>query len=276
MCVYSRFARAFGIAADRRAVARGDDWRVRDRLARRRFAGAWFRLADSGQHQRQQLLRTERRPGQQRFFSEVGVNASWRLTPGLQLSASCSRIGPAAPTMAACGSITAWSTGLHCRARRGVAASVWDASRPAYGLYNTTRDVPFTRPSIILPQSIYFERTRNSDRFCRRCGDLPRALRRGGYALRQLRAYGQPQTDTEPATVALVGLNRPGHLDRSWLPILQVMYEGAGRQVSAGFTALHLDLRYKPGSPTAWCRPLQTDAADLLCPVQRRELEPDQ
>jgi hypothetical protein len=33
--------------------------------------------------------------------------------------------------------------------------------KTAYGLYNTTRDVPFTRPSIVLPQSIYFERTRN-------------------------------------------------------------------------------------------------------------------
>ena len=29
------------------------------------------------------------------------------------------------------------------------------------GLYNDTRDVAFTRPSILLPQSIYFDRTRN-------------------------------------------------------------------------------------------------------------------
>lgn len=28
-----------------------------------------------------------------------------------------------------------------------------------YGFYNATRDVLFTRPSILLPQSIYFERT---------------------------------------------------------------------------------------------------------------------
>lgn len=30
-----------------------------------------------------------------------------------------------------------------------------------FGFYNDTRDVPFTRPSILLPQSIYFDRTRN-------------------------------------------------------------------------------------------------------------------
>jgi len=30
-----------------------------------------------------------------------------------------------------------------------------------YGFYNETRDVPVTRPSVFLPQSIYFERTRN-------------------------------------------------------------------------------------------------------------------
>ncbi len=30
-----------------------------------------------------------------------------------------------------------------------------------FGFYNDTRDVPFTRPSILLPQSIYFDRARN-------------------------------------------------------------------------------------------------------------------
>ena len=30
-----------------------------------------------------------------------------------------------------------------------------------FGFYNDTRDVPFTRPGILLPQSIYFDRTRN-------------------------------------------------------------------------------------------------------------------
>lgn len=30
-----------------------------------------------------------------------------------------------------------------------------------FGFYNDTRDVPFTRPSILLPQSIYFDRVRN-------------------------------------------------------------------------------------------------------------------
>lgn len=30
-----------------------------------------------------------------------------------------------------------------------------------FGFYNDTRDVPFTRPSVLLPQSIYFDRTRN-------------------------------------------------------------------------------------------------------------------
>lgn len=33
--------------------------------------------------------------------------------------------------------------------------------RLPYGFYGDTRDVPFTRPSVVLPQSIYFERTRN-------------------------------------------------------------------------------------------------------------------
>lgn len=115
--------------------------------------------------------------------------------------------------------------------------------KTAYGLYNTTRDVPFKRPSIILPQSIYFERTRNltvsadgADIYVERYGEAG--------TLSASFAYGQPQTDTD---AALVGLNRPGHLDSRLAPDLQVMYEGSGGTYRLAVTATRLDLHYKPG-----------------------------
>jgi hypothetical protein len=99
--------------------------------------------------------------------------------------------------------------------------------KTAYGLYNTTRDVPFTRPSIILPQSIYFDRTRN---LTVSADGAEIYLDRYGEAgtLSASFAVGQPQTDSDAAKVALVGLNRPGSLDSKLAPDFQVLYEGAG------------------------------------------------
>jgi hypothetical protein len=146
----------------------------------------------------------------------------------------------------ACVSITDWSTGPALSSEDGRGGIRLGRVKTAYGLYNTTRDVPFTRPSIILPQSIYFERTRNltvsadgAELYFERYGEAG--------MLSASFAYGQPQTDTDAAKVALVGLNRPGSVDSKLAPDLQVMYEGAGGRYRLAFTALRLDLRYKPG-----------------------------
>ena len=179
-------------------------------------------------------------------FREVGVNASWRVTPALQLSAQLlSRVA---------GEIDNGGVRLDYGLVDWAALSSEDGRggirlgrvKTAYGLYNMTRDVPFTRPSIILPQSIYFERTRNltvsadgAELYFERYGE--------SGMLSASFAYGQPQTDADAAKVALVGLNRPGSVDSKLAPDLQVMYEGAGSRYRLAFTALRLDLRYRPG-----------------------------
>lgn len=179
-------------------------------------------------------------------FSEVGLNASWRLTPGLQLSAevlSHRAGGTDDGGVRLDYGLVDWTALSSEEGRGGIRVG---RIKTAYGLYNTTRDVPFTRPSIILPQSIYFERTRNltvsadgADIYVERYGEAG--------TLSASFAYGQPQTDTDAALVALVGLNRPGHLDSRLAPDLQVMYEGSGGMYRLAVTATRLDLRYKPG-----------------------------
>ncbi len=94
-------------------------------------------------------------------FREIGLTASLRPTPRLQLSGQL----------------------LHRRAGNGSHGGVrvdfgfldynvinipaaefgvrLGRMKNPFGFYNDTRDVPFTRPSILLPQSIYFDRTRN-------------------------------------------------------------------------------------------------------------------
>ncbi len=179
-------------------------------------------------------------------FSEVGVNASWRLTPALQLSGgllSRRAGGTDDGGVRLDYGLLDWAPMSSEEGRAGIRMG---RIKTAYGLYNTTRDVPFTRPSIILPQSIYFERTRNltvsadgAEVYVERFGE--------GGTFSASFAYGQPQTDTEAAKVPLVGLDRPGKLDSKLAPDLQILYEGAGNRYRLAFTALRLDLKYQPG-----------------------------
>lgn len=179
-------------------------------------------------------------------FTEVGVNASWRLTPDLQLSAgvlSRQAGGTDNGSVRLDYGLVDWTALSREEGRGGIRLG---RIKTAYGFYNTTRDVPFTRPSIILPQSIYFERTRNltvaadgAELYVQNYGEAG--------TLSASFAYGQPQTDSEAAKVPLVGLHRPGSLDSSLAPDFQVLYEGSGGMYRLGFTATHLDLRYQPG-----------------------------
>ena len=179
-------------------------------------------------------------------FSELGVNASWRLTPGLQLAAellSHRAGGTDDGGVRTDYALLDW-TALTSEAGRG--GIRLGRLKTAYGLYNKTRDVPFTRPGIILPQSIYFERTRNltvsadgAEIYGEHYGETG--------TLSASFAYGQPQTDTDAAMAALVGLNRPGRLDAKLAPDFQVMYEGAGGMYRLGLTATRLELHYHPG-----------------------------
>ena len=181
-----------------------------------------------------------------RDFTEVGANASWRLTSDVQLAAellSHRAGGTDDGGVRLDYGLIDWTPLSREDGRAGIRLG---RIKTAYGLYNKTRDVPFTRPSIILPQSIYFERTRNltvsadgGEIYAERYGDAG--------SLFASFAYGQPQTDTDAAKVALVGLQRPGSLDSNLAPDFQVFYEGSGGMYRLGFTATRLDLRYKPG-----------------------------
>ncbi|MBK1716575.1 hypothetical protein [Thiocystis violacea] len=94
-------------------------------------------------------------------FTELGLNASYRFTPRILLSSQVlvRRAGDmydGTPSIDyALADITASSTS---EARFG--ARLGRIKNPL-GLYNETRDVPFTRPGIFLPQVIYYDKVRN-------------------------------------------------------------------------------------------------------------------
>ena len=118
------------------------------------------------------------------------------------------------------------------------------------GFYNDTRDVPFTRPSILLPQSIYFDRTRKL------------AIAADGAHL-----YGEYRSDygdvsfqagivrplvqgAEAEAAVFNGSQPPGHLTPNMSYVGRINYELDGGRVRFGISATQLNMGYSP-SPEA-------------------------
>jgi len=114
------------------------------------------------------------------------------------------------------------------------------------GFYNDTRDVPFTRPSILLPQSIYFDRTRKL------------AIAADGMHL-----YGEYRSDFgdlsfqggvvrplvrgDEAEAAVFGRQLPGHLSPEISYTGRVNYDLDGGRIRFAVSGSHLNMGYVPG-----------------------------
>ena len=115
------------------------------------------------------------------------------------------------------------------------------------GFYNETRDVAFTRPSILLPQSIYFDRTRNLGL----SGDSVQLYGESAHA-----SWGSISTqfgivlpivsdrDTE---LAFLGAQRPGHLTREVSYIGRGIYETNDKRIRLAVSGTWLNTGYNPG-----------------------------
>jgi len=94
-------------------------------------------------------------------FTEVGLNALYRMLPRLQLSAQVlSRRAGEGNTGSPRLDFGFADYRLYSHETNQFGIRIGRLKNPL-GFYNDTRDVAFTRPSILLPQSIYFDRTRN-------------------------------------------------------------------------------------------------------------------
>jgi len=115
-----------------------------------------------------------------------------------------------------------------------------------FGFYNQTRDVAFTRPSILLPQSIYFDRTRS----LALSGDGIAAYMEERIPSGTLRAqlgFGVPQAgDDLSSTLRLDTV--PGSLDPRASAIGQIKYEHQGGRFVAAVSAADANARFESGS----------------------------
>jgi len=116
-----------------------------------------------------------------------------------------------------------------------------------FGFYNQTRDVAFTRPSILLPQSIYFDRTRS----LALSGDgvsLYHEERLSRGSLRTQIGVGQVQAgDDLRRTLRLDSV--PGSLDPKRSAIGQIRYEHDGGRIIAAISAASANARFDSSAP---------------------------
>jgi len=181
-------------------------------------------------------------------FREIGLTASLRPSPKLQFSGQL----------------------LHRRAGEGSAGGIridygfldynftntpsaelgirLGRMKNPFGFYNDTRDVPFTRPTILLPQSIYFDRTRNL------------ALASDGAQL-----YGESRADWGNITVQfgvgfpqvkdrdteisiLRSLKRPGDLETELSYIGRILYEQPDSKFRFAISGAQANVGYDPAN----------------------------
>ncbi|GAB6067637.1 hypothetical protein JCM13664_09550 [Methylothermus subterraneus] len=117
-----------------------------------------------------------------------------------------------------------------------------------FGLYNETRDVAFTRPSILLPQGIYFDRTRalflSSDGgqmavgHYAHWGDLTLAIN-----------VGMPRHPDGEVAASIFGFNTPGRIQANRpMYLVQLRYEyNAGEWIFA-LSYADAELEYNTGT----------------------------
>ncbi|MCG6942702.1 MAG: hypothetical protein LJE69_15795 [Thiohalocapsa sp.] len=139
------------------------------------------------------------------------------------------------------------------------------------GFFNETRDVAFTRDSILLPQSIYDDRTRDSS-FSSDGAQLFANYRSpvGDWYL-QVNA-GTPRTDDSARTErAILGADLPGRFTGDTSVLGRLIYERDGGRWRVGVSAGSVRLHYDPKLPKGVLRqsfPGETDFRPLIFSFQ--------
>lgn len=115
------------------------------------------------------------------------------------------------------------------------------------GLYNATRDVPFTRPSIFLPQSIYFDETRDSLLSSDGATLAVNFMGDAGTFSGSI-GVGRPPTDANTEWT-LFGLDLPGRLSSEYDTIsASLRYRSRDESLQLGLSRWDSTLRYEPGA----------------------------
>ena len=176
-------------------------------------------------------------------FREVGINASYRPRPNLQFSAQVINLDA--------GDVSENGLLLDYALVDYTISSTEDMQfgirlgrvKNPFGLYTTTRDVAFTRPSIVLPQSIYFDKARS----------LALSSDGVGFYLNKESNYGGLNFDLvvgnanvdRGSEATFLRVDLPGDM-KSEKPsrLMRIMYTTPNDRLRIAFTAANIDLKY--------------------------------
>ncbi len=178
-------------------------------------------------------------------FTELGINGSWLPLPNLRLSMQIlsRRAGNwdnGSPEIDF--GLLDYSFDFNSDYRLGIRAG---RVRQPYGLYNDTRDVAFTRPSILLPQSIYFEATRDftiSGDGLLLYGEMRKPW--GNLTLELLGGY--PRTNSKDTEYTFMGQITSGSLDPNPSFIGRLNYEAYDGSLRLALSGAYGNMEYKP------------------------------
>ncbi len=178
-------------------------------------------------------------------FTEIGVNASWVPRPNLQLAVQflSRRVGEASEGEPDLDfgllDYTALST-----AERRVGVRLGRVRLP-FGLFNEIRDVAFARSSILLPQSVYLDRSR--DFALSGDGAMFYGEQRSpwGNVVLELGPF-LPRVADEETEFAFLGNDFPGELDNRWAFIGRLIYETPEQALRLAVTGASVETGYRP------------------------------
>jgi hypothetical protein len=198
-------------------------------------------------------------------FRELGLNASWRILPKLQIAAQ---------------GVARWAGkndegdprldyGLVDYTVLSNVENTWGVRLGRVinpiGFYNDTRDVAFTRPSIFLPQSIYFDRVR----------DLALSADGGQLYSEQRTSVGdfsfqfnivRPRAGSREER-ALLGGDFPGNLEGQFSFGGRLLYEKDGGTVRLGVSSFQADFGFNPKEAPSTSSPTLQPGSITFLPV---------
>ena len=179
-------------------------------------------------------------------LTEAGLNASLRPLPKLQLSAQVlSRRAGEGNTGMPRLDYAVLDYRLYSHEANQFGIRIGRIKNP-FGFYNETRDVAFTRPSIMLPQSIYFDRSRNvglSSDSVQLYGDT--AIFNLGTLSTQF-GVTLPIVSNKEWESSLLGGIQPGHMEREISYIGRGIFETNDKRLRLGVSGIWLNTAYDP------------------------------
>ncbi len=180
-------------------------------------------------------------------FTEVGLNVLFRPLPRLQLSAQAlSRRAGEGNSGDPRVDFAFADYRLFSQEANQFGIRVGRLKNPI-GFYNDTRDVPFTRPSILLPESIYFDRVRNLALSADSVQLYAEASQSDFGSVTIQFGVGRPIVDDDDTELALLGALRPGKLQPEAALIGRGVYETNNKKFRIALSGLQLNIDYKPG-----------------------------